>query len=76
MIILSAGNPSFSMAYCITTSTAFFSDSGLGSPYNITVFLKKRNKDIVIIFIFKTMQVRTASHNTHLGKKEGTKNGE
>lgn len=64
------------MAYCITTSTAFFSDSGLGSPYNITVKNKKRNKDIVIIFISKTMQVRTASHNTDLGEKEGTKNGE
>ena len=63
------------MAYCITTSTAFFSDSGLGSPYKITV-KKKRNKDIVIIFISKTMQVRTASHNTDLGEKEGTKNGE
>ena len=62
------------MAYCITTSTAFFSDSGLGSPYNIPVFFKK--EDIVIIFISKTMQVRTASHKTHLGKKEGTKNGE
>ena len=73
MIILSAGNPSFSMAYCITTSTAFFSDSGLGSPYNITV--KKRNKYIVIIFISKTMQVRTASHYIYLGKKKDLKMG-
>lgn len=72
MIILSAGNPSFSMAYCITTSTAFFSDSGLGSPYNNSFFKKE---DIVIIFISKTMQVRTASHKTHLGKKEGLKMG-
>ena len=32
------------MAYCITTSTAFFSDSGLGSPYNITVKKKKKER--------------------------------